>query len=172
MAQLTAWAQTHAPNLETIVVDGSLTHDGGGNAVQELAFALATGVDYLRAMLERGLDIDTDGHPHAFCLRASAATSSWKWPSCGRRGLLWSQIVAAFGGGDEAQKMTIHAQTARWNKTTVDPYVNMLRVTTEAFAGAVGGVGSMDVAPFDDVVRTCRRIFPPHRPQHPVGVAV
>jgi methylmalonyl-CoA mutase len=44
MAELTAWAETNAPKLDTLVVDCSLTHDGGGNAVQELAFALATGV--------------------------------------------------------------------------------------------------------------------------------
>jgi methylmalonyl-CoA mutase len=59
-------------------------------------------------------------------------------------------VVKAFGGSDEAQKITIHARTAAWNKTVRDPYVNMLRVTTEAFAGAVGGANSLHTAPFDE----------------------
>jgi methylmalonyl-CoA mutase len=152
MAELTAWAQIRVPKLDTIVVDCSATHDGGGNAVQELGFALATGVDYLRAMLERGLDIDSAASRMRFVF-ALGGNFFMEVAKLRAARLLWSQIVAAFGGGDEAQKMTIHAQTARWNKTAIDPYVNMLRVTTEAFAGAVGGVGSMDVTPFDDVVR-------------------
>ncbi len=152
MAELTAWAETHAPNLETIIVDGSTAHDGGGNAVQELAFALATGVDYLRAMQARGLDID-NAASHVRFVFALGGNFFMEVAKLRAARLLWSQIVEAFGGGDDAQRMVIHAQTARWNKTAIDPYVNMLRVTTEAFAGAVGGVGSMAVAPFDDVVR-------------------
>ncbi len=152
MAELTAWAQINAPKLDTIVVDGSATHNGGGNAVQELAFALATGVEYLSAMQARGIDIDTTASHMRFVF-ALGGNFFMEVAKLRAARLLWSQIVAAFGGSDEAQKMTIHAQTARWNKTAIDPYVNMLRVTTEAFAGAVGGVGSMAVAPFDDVVR-------------------
>ena len=45
--------------------------------------------------------------------------------------------------------MKIHAKTAWANKTTYDPYVNMLRTTTEAFSGVIGGVDSMEVSPFD-----------------------
>src|SRR5690606_32115392 len=62
----------------------------------------------------------------------------------------WAQVVAAFGGDDEAQRMRQHGRTARRNKTTVDPYVNMLRVTTESLAAAAGGVESLHVAPFDE----------------------
>ena len=152
MAELTAWTQANAPALDTLVVDGSPIHEGGGSAVQELAYALAIGVDYLRAMSARGLDVDVVA-PRLRFVFAVGGNFFMEVAKLRAARLLWSQIVDAFGGNDEAQKMTIHAHTARWNKTTVDPYVNMLRVTTEAFAGAVGGVGSMAVAPFDDVVR-------------------
>jgi methylmalonyl-CoA mutase len=66
--------------------------------------------------------------------------------------LLWAQVVKAFGGDDDAQKMHLHVRSATFNKTRVDPYVNMLRTTIEGFAGAVGGIDSMDLAPFDMVI--------------------
>ena len=67
--------------------------------------------------------------------------------------LLWAKIVQAFGGGEEAQKMSIHARTSAWNQTVYDPYVNLLRATTEAFSSAVGGCDSLHVSPFDELVR-------------------
>ena len=50
--------------------------------------------------------------------------------------------------------MRIYASTALWNKTQLDPYVNMLRNTTEAFSAVVGGADNLYVAPFDEVART------------------
>ncbi|MDR1275299.1 MAG: methylmalonyl-CoA mutase family protein, partial [Candidatus Accumulibacter sp.] len=64
------------------------------------------------------------------------------------------QAVAAFGGSFDAQKMSIHARTSAFNKTVFDPYVNMLRVTSEGFSGAVGGADSMHIGPFDEPIRT------------------
>ncbi len=152
MAQLTAGAAAEAPALRTIAVHSYPYHNGGGNAVQELAFSLATGVEYLRAMQARGLDIDTVAARigFAFSIGANVFMEIAKLRAAR---MLWSQIVAAFGGSEDAQKMTIHARTATWNKTVNDPYVNMLRTTVEAFAGAIGGIDSMHVAPFDEVIR-------------------
>ena len=66
---------------------------------------------------------------------------------------LWAQIVGAFGGSAEAQKMRIHARPALFFKTIYDPYVNMLRNTTEIFSGVVGGIDSFESAPFDEPIR-------------------
>jgi methylmalonyl-CoA mutase len=68
--------------------------------------------------------------------------------------ILWAQVVAAFGGGVEARKMTIHGRSSAFNKTVFDAHVNMLRVTSEGFSGAVGGVDSMHLAPFDEPIRS------------------
>ena len=66
---------------------------------------------------------------------------------------LWAQIVEAFGGSKEAQRMHIHARPALFFKTVYDPYVNMLRNTTEIFSGVVGGVDSFESSPFDEPIR-------------------
>jgi methylmalonyl-CoA mutase len=67
--------------------------------------------------------------------------------------MLWSRAVAAAGGNDTAQKISLHVRTAQWNQTVVDPYNNLLRATVEAFAGVLGGCDSMQVAAFDGMVR-------------------
>ncbi len=153
MARLTAWTATHAPQLQTIAVRGQPYHDGGGSAVQELVFALATGVEYLREMQARDLAIDQVAP--RICFGFSLGSHFFMEIAKLRAArLLWAKIVKAFGGAEDAQRMTIHARTSAWNKTVYDPYVNMLRATVEAFAGVVGGCQSLHVAPFDAVART------------------
>jgi methylmalonyl-CoA mutase len=63
---------------------------------------------------------------------------------------VYAQMVAAFAGSEEAQKIDVFARTSSFTKTIYDPYVNVLRATTEAFAGVVGGVDAMEVAPLDE----------------------
>lgn len=152
MAQLSLWAQEHAPQVQTIAVNGQPYHDGGGSAVQELAFALATAVDYIRALQERGLEIDAIAPRirFAFSVGANFFTELAKLRAAR---LLWAQIVAAFGGQAEAQKMTLHARTSRWNTTALDPHVNLLRSTVEAFAGVAGSCDSLHVGYFDEAIQ-------------------
>jgi methylmalonyl-CoA mutase len=152
MAQLTAWAGANAPDLKTVLVRGHPYHDGGGSAVQELAFAIATGVEYLREMQARGVSVDqaAGGVMFAFSLGSNFFMEVAKLRAAR---ILWAKAVAAFGGSDDAQKMRIHARTSAWNKTLYDPNVNMLRSITEAFSGALGGCDSMHIGPVDEVAR-------------------
>jgi methylmalonyl-CoA mutase len=152
MAQLTVWATRHASGLGTIAIHSYPYHNAGADAVQELGCALATGVSYLRAMVERGIDIDTVGPLMRFDL---AISSNFFVEIAKLRAarMLWSQAIAAFGGDGTAQKLRLHGRTARRNKAAIDPYINMLRVTTEALAAAIGGVDSLHVAPFDEPIR-------------------
>jgi len=152
MAQLTRWAAGHAPRLATTAVHTDPYHDAGANAVQELAFALATGVAYLRAMARRGVEVDTAASHMRFHF-AVGGNFFMEVAKLRAARQLWSQAVEAFGGGDEAQRLRLHARTARRNKTAIDPHTNMLRATTEALAAAVGGVESLHVAPFDEALR-------------------
>jgi methylmalonyl-CoA mutase len=153
LAKATAWAAAHAPRLQTVLVSGQPYHNGGAHAVQELAFTLAAAVEYVRALQDRGLAIDST----ASNIRFAFSIGSPVFMEIARlraARLLWAKIVKAFGGGEAAQKMRIHGRTSIWNKTVYDPYVNMLRTTAEAFAGAVGGCDSLHVGPFDEVLRT------------------
>jgi methylmalonyl-CoA mutase len=69
--------------------------------------------------------------------------------------LLWANIVAQYGPAKECSaKMFAHAVTSRWNQTVYDPYVNMLRGTTEAMSAAIAGVHSLEVVPFNDAFET------------------
>lgn len=149
---LTSWAAKNAPKLQTVCVHARAWHEGGGNAVQELAFAIATGAEYLRELTKAGLDINVVAPRirFAFTVGTQFFTEIAKLRAAR---LLWAQVVAAFGGNEESQRLSIHVRTSVRNKTVYDPYVNMLRTTVEAFAGVLGGADSMAVAPFDEVIR-------------------
>jgi len=138
---------------EAIGVNTRVYNNAGGNAVQEVAFALATGVEYLRQTEKRGVKVDAAAPKMTF---GFAMGSDFFMAIAKLRAarLLWSRVVAACGGNAESQKMHIHASTSLWNKSKLDPYVNMLRATTEAFSAVAGGCDSLVVSPFDDVVRT------------------
>ncbi len=150
MAEAGRWAIEHTGGTFTVAVDGEPYHEAGASAVEELAFAIATGTAYLRALTEQGLSVDEIAPRFRF----SFSLGSQVFMEIARlraARLLWSQVVAAFGGNASARRMNIHARTGQWNKTRHDPYVNMLRTTTEAFAAVVGGCESLDVAGFDDI---------------------
>lgn len=152
MATITKWGLRECPQFQTVAVRAHAYQDGGGNAVQELAFALATGVEYLRQLEARGLKIDQI----APRIRFSFAVGGDFFMAIAKfraARMLWAQIVAASGGNEHSQKMRIHARTSLWNKSQLDPYVNMLRGTTEAFAAVAAGCDSLAVGAFDEVVR-------------------
>ncbi|HLV36995.1 MAG TPA: methylmalonyl-CoA mutase family protein, partial [Spirillospora sp.] len=149
MAQITAWAVQNAPQLATIGIACVPYHNGGANAVQELAFAIATGVEYLREMLVRDLTIELAA-PRMIFSFAIGAQFFIEIAKLRAARLLWSRVIGAFGGSESAQRMRLHTCTGRLNKTVYDPYVNILRTTLEAFAGVIGGSDSLHIAPFDE----------------------
>lgn len=152
MAALTAWAAQHAPQLQTICVHSRAWHEAGGNAVQELAYTLATGVEYLRQLKQHGVDVNAAAPRIRFAVTVG---TNFFLEIAKLRALrmLWAQVVAAAGGNEAAQKISLHVRTSQWNKSVVDPYNNLLRTTVEAFAGVLSGCDSMQVGAFDEVVR-------------------
>jgi methylmalonyl-CoA mutase len=152
MAGLTSWAIHHIPRLRTIAVQGYPYHNSGGNAVQELGFVIATAVEYLREMLNRGLAID-DVAPHIQFVFSLGTTYFMEIAKLRAARVVWAKIVKAFGGNETSQKMALHGRTTLWNKTRHDPYVNLLRTTVEAFAGVIGGCDSLHVGCFDEPIR-------------------
>ncbi|MFT3960487.1 methylmalonyl-CoA mutase family protein [Propionivibrio sp.] len=151
--QTTAWALKKSPKLQTIFVQGHPYHDAGASSTEEVAFALATATEYLRELVGRGLAVEHVAPRIRFGF-SLGATFFMEIAKLRAARILWAQIVAAFGGSSDAQKMTIHGRTSAFTKTVFDPYVNMLRVTSEGFSGAVGGVDSMHLSPFDEPIRT------------------
>ena len=152
LAAAARWATVNAPHLRTVFVRSDVYSNGGANDVQEVASVLATATAYLRALCERGLTTDEAASQIAFAFSMGA---NFFLQIAKLRAVrpLWAQIVGAFGGSAEAQKMRIHARPALFFKTIYDPYVNMLRNTTEIFSGVVGGIDSFESAPFDEPIR-------------------
>jgi methylmalonyl-CoA mutase len=110
-------------------------HDAGATAVQELAFALAAGVDRMAAG-ERGIHfVFAVGSNYFFEIAKLRAAR-----------LLWAQAAKAFGAPVATQ---LHVRTAIANKSLYDPYTNLLRVTTEALSAVIGGCDSLIVEPFE-----------------------
>lgn len=140
------------PAFTAIGVDTMPYSSAGASAVEELAAAFATAVAYIRAMLERGLAIDEAASQIRF--RVSLGGNFFMEIAKIRAArMLWAKIVSEFGGNEQSQKIKIGARTSVYNKTVFDPYVNMLRTATEAFSGVVGGVDSMTVGAFDEIIR-------------------
>ncbi len=152
MAAFTRWASDHAPRVQTMCVHSRAWHEAGGSAVQELAFTLATGVEYLREMHKRGLEVDTVAPRIRFAVTVGE-NLFMEIAKLRALRMLWSRAVAALGGSEESQKLSLHVRTSQWNKTACDPYNNILRSTVEALAGVLGGCDSMQVGAFDEVVR-------------------
>lgn len=145
------WALKNLPGVKTIGVSSLQYHNAGANVVQEIAYAIATAVEYIRQMLKRGLNINDISRSIRFTFGIGplyflevAKLRAVK--------MLWAKIIESFGGDEEAQKIFIHARTSFNNQTKYDPYVNILRTTTEAFSAVIGGVDSLHTNFFDESI--------------------
>ncbi len=146
------WSIKNAPELKTFYVNSDVFSNGGANDIQELAYTLSTAVCYLRSLLDRGLSIDEAASQIMFGFSAGA---NFFMQVAKFRAVrpIWAEIIKAFGGNEESQKIHVHARPALFFKTVYDPYVNMLRNTSEIFSAVVGGVESFENAPFDEPIR-------------------
>lgn len=153
MAELTKYCSLNSKNLKTICVDGQVYSNGGASAVQELGYILSTAVEYIREMLDRGLGINEIASSFRLSLTVSG-NYFMEIAKIRAARVLWAKIIKEFGGDESSANVYIHARTARWNKTKFDPYVNMLRCTTEAFSAVVGGCDGLHVSPFDEIIRS------------------
>ncbi len=135
--------------IKTIGVSGLVYNNSGASAVQELAFTLATAVEYLNEMLLRGLKADDV----AKRIKFTFGIGSFYFMEVAKlraARMLWSKILEAYGISAPNRKMFIHCKTTTFNQTYFDPFVNMLRTTTEAFSAIVGGADSIHTNPYDE----------------------
>ena len=146
--ELCAFSARTYPQLRAAVVDLEPYQLAGASAMQQLGYALATGLEYLRWNLEAGLSLEQSSAQVGF--RVPVASDLFlELAKLRALRLCWSKLIAAHGGGPEAQNTHIHAVTALGTKTRRDPWVNMLRTTTEAFAAMVGGADTVTTRGFD-----------------------
>jgi methylmalonyl-CoA mutase len=126
------------------LADGRPVHDAGGSEAQELAFALALGVAYLRALEAGGIELDVARTAVSFRLAADADQFLTMAKFRALR-LLWARIEQACGLAPKP--LFVAAETAWRMLTQRDPYVNMLRATMATFAAGLGGANAITVLP-------------------------
>lgn len=152
MADVIRHVGAKVPEMQVVEVRGHPYHGSGASSVQEMAAVLASAVVYLRELQARGLD-PAEVVPRIRLSLSVGGDFFLEIAKFRALRLLWGRILDGFGVAEDARRIHLHARTGLWNKTRLDPYVNMLRTTTEAFAAVVGGVDSLHVGPFDEVVR-------------------
>lgn len=125
--------------VKMVNVSGATFSNAGSTIVEELGFTLAAAHEYLVKLMERGLTIDEVARKVRFTF---AVTSNYFLEMAKFRAarMLWANIVKAYNPEKNCScKMIAHAVTSTWNQTVYDPYVNMLRGTTEAMSAAIAG---------------------------------
>lgn len=144
------WLKSKKSDLKFIGIDGSIYSNAGASAAHELAFSLASAVEYINALIDRGVSIDEISAR----VRFTFGVGSFYFMEIAKlraARVLWSKIIGEYGGSEDSRKMYIHAKTLSYNQTKYDPYVNLLRTTTESFSAVVGGVDSLHSSPFDEL---------------------
>jgi methylmalonyl-CoA mutase len=141
------------PRFRAIHLNASNFGNAGADIVQELAFGLSMGAEYLTQLSDRGIK----GGETASKIRFSFGTGASYFQEIAKlraARLLWSVIIKGFIPElKDKARMEIHCVTSRWNKTIYDSYVNILRTQTEAMSAILGGTDSLTVEPFDLVFR-------------------
>jgi methylmalonyl-CoA mutase len=134
---------------DLVVADGRVVHAAGGSPAQELAFALASGVAYLRALEAGGIDLDAARKLISFRLAADADefVTLAKFRALRR---LWAGIESA--SGLDPKPIRLHGETAWRMLTRRDPWVNLLRSTVAVFSAGLGGADSIAVLPFTQAI--------------------
>lgn len=141
------------PRVRVFGVEAYAFNDAGSSIVEELAFALAIGSEYMNALIEAGVEPKEAARRMKFTFSVGS-TYFMEIAKFRAARMLWANITKAYGVEKECcQKMKIHARTSEWNQTAYDAYVNMLRGTSEAMSAAIAGVDSLEVLPFDHSFR-------------------
>jgi len=147
MGELASYARDELPASRSVCVSTLPYHGAGAHAVQELAFAIGTGVDYLRSLDKAGLGAGDAAAQIVFRV-AIGRDFFMEMAKLRALRLLWGKGVAACGS--EAAAPYIHAVTSPRTLTRRDPWVNMLRVTSQSFAAVAGGAEMITALPFDE----------------------
>ena len=152
VADVIEYTARHMPKFNSISISGYHMQEAGANAVLELGFTLADGLEYVRAALSKGLDVD------AFAGRLSffwAIGMNFYMEIAKMRAArqLWAELMRPFGPKKPASSMLrTHCQTSGWSLTEQDPMNNVIRTTIEAMAAVFGGTQSLHTNAMDEAV--------------------
>jgi methylmalonyl-CoA mutase len=152
VADIIAFTSRNMPKFNSISISGYHMHEAGATAVQELAFTLADGMDYVRAAQAQGLDVDAFAGRLSFFF-AIGMNLFMEVAKLRAARLLWSGIMQGFGAKDpKSWMLRTHCQTSGVSLQEKDPYNNVIRTTVEALAAALGGTQSLHTNALDEAI--------------------
>ena len=152
VADVIAYCAGNMPKFNSISISGYHMHEAGATAVQELAFTLADGMEYVRAAQAKGLDVDHFA-PRLSFFFGIGMNFFMEIAKLRAARLLWHRIMEGFGARNAKSKMLrTHCQTSGVSLTEQDPWNNVVRTTIEAMAAVLGGTQSLHTNSFDEAI--------------------
>jgi methylmalonyl-CoA mutase len=152
VADIIAYTAEHMPRFNSISISGYHMQEAGATAVQELAFTLADGVEYVRAAVAQGLDVDKFA-PRLSFFFAIGMNFFMEAAKLRAARLLWARLMKQFDPKDpRSLSLRTHCQTSGVSLTEQDPYNNVVRTAYEALSAALGGTQSLHTNAFDEAM--------------------
>jgi methylmalonyl-CoA mutase len=152
VADIIEFSAKRMPKFNSISISGYHMHEAGATAMQELAYTLADGIEYVRVALKRGLDIDKFA-PRLSFFFGIGMNFFFEIAKLRAARLLWSRIMQGFGAKNpESLMLRTHCQTSGVSLTEQDPYNNVVRTAYEALAAVLGGTQSLHTNSFDEAI--------------------
>jgi methylmalonyl-CoA mutase len=152
VSDIIGYCSKHMPKYNTISISGYHMMEAGADSVLQTAFTMADGLEYVRAAINAGLDID------AFAPRLSfffgiGMNFFMDIAMLRAARFLWHRLISRFNPKDPRSSMLrTHCQTSGWSLTAQDPYNNIIRTTLECLTAALGGTQSLHTNSFDEAV--------------------
>jgi methylmalonyl-CoA mutase N-terminal domain/subunit len=148
-----AYCRREMPRWNTISISGYHMAEAGASPAQEIGFTLANGIEYVRAAVSAGMDVDEFAPRLAFFFvsRTTLLEEVAKFRAARR---IWAQVMRdEFGAKDpKSQMLRFHTQTAGVQLTAQQPEVNLIRVTVQALAAVLGGTQSLHTNSYDEAI--------------------
>ncbi|TKI07775.1 methylmalonyl-CoA mutase [Martelella alba] len=152
ISDIIAYCSANMPKFNTISISGYHMGEAGANCVQQVAFTIADGIEYIQAALSAGLHID-DFAPRLSFFFGIGMDMFMNIAMLRAARYLWSEAVESFGSTNPKSKaLRTHCQTSGWSLTEQDPYNNVIRTTIEALAATLGGTQSLHTNAFDEAL--------------------
>ncbi|MCC6919767.1 MAG: methylmalonyl-CoA mutase [Alphaproteobacteria bacterium] len=152
IADIIEYTAKNMPKFNSISISGYHMQEAGATAVQELAFTLADGAEYVRAALAKGMDVDAFAGRLSFFF-AIGMNFFMEVAKLRAARLIWGEIMTGFGAKKaESLMLRTHCQTSGVSLTEQDPLNNVIRTTLEALAAVLGGTQSLHTNAFDEAI--------------------
>ncbi len=142
----------HMPRYNSVSISGYHIQEAGATAVQELAFSLGNGLEYVRTALNRGMVIDSFA-PRLSFFFGIGMNFFMEIAKLRAARFLWANLIQQFKPKQaQSSMLRTHCQTSGWSLTEQDPFNNIVRTTIEALAATLGGTQSLHTNAFDEAL--------------------